>query len=102
MKVVFSKGTAKGKKMKAVFYEKGKDGKMKRLKTIQFGATGYLDYTSGATKEQRNRYIRRHTNERENHNDPMTAGSLSIHILWGNSTTKSVNQKNFKKRFKLQ
>ncbi len=102
MKVVFSKGTAKGKKMKAIFYNKDKDGKMKKIKTIQFGATGYLDYTIGGTKEQRERYRKRHTNNKENHSNPMTAGTLSFFILWGESTSKTVNIKNFKKRFKLQ
>ena len=31
-------------------------GKMKKKKTVAFGATGYLDWTAGATKEQRDRY----------------------------------------------
>ena len=39
MKVIFSTATAKGKKMKAVFYKK-KDGKMKKIKTVQFGQNG--------------------------------------------------------------
>ena len=101
MKVEFSQATAKGKKMKAVFYEKGKDGKMKKKKTIQFGASGYVDYTAGATKEQRDRYRKRHTNSRENHNNPMTAGSLSFFILWGALKSKQANIRAFKNRFNL-
>ena len=101
MKVEFSKATAKGKKMKAIFYEKGKDGKMKKKKSVSFGATGYLDWTSGATKEQRDRYIKRHTNSRENHNNPMTAGSLSRFVLWGSSKSKQANISSFKRRFGL-
>jgi len=101
MKVEFSKATAKGKKMKAIFYEKGKDGKMKKKKTISFGAENYLDFTTGATKEQRERYRKRHTNSRENHNNPMTAGSLSFFVLWGNSTSKQSNIRAFKRKFNL-
>jgi len=102
MKVEFSQATAKGKKMKAVFYEKDKNGKMKKKKTIQFGAKGYTDYLISKDKERRARYIKRHTNSRENHNNPMSAGSLSRHILWGSSTSKQANIRSFKKKFNLQ
>ena len=44
MKVIFSTATAKGKKMKAVFYKKT-DGKLKKIKTVQFGAAGMDDFT---------------------------------------------------------
>lgn len=101
MKVVFSSAKQKGKKMQAVFFEKGKDGKMKKKKTVAFGASGYVDYTAGATKEQRERYIKRHSNSRENHNNPMSAGSLSRFILWGSSKSKQANIRAFKRRFNL-
>ena len=100
MKVIFSAATAKGKKMKAVFYNK-KDGKMKKIKTVQFGSAGMDDYTIKGDKKQRARYRKRHTNARENHDNPMTAGSLSYHILWGSSTSTSRNISAFKKRFGL-
>ena len=100
MKVIFSKATAKNKKMKAVFYKK-KDGKMKKVKTVQFGQYGAPDYTITKDKEQRARYIKRHTNSKENHNNPMTAGSCSRWILWGDSTSKQTNIRAFKKRFGL-
>ena len=101
MKVEFSQATAKNKKMKAVFYEKDKDGKMKKKKTIQFGAKGMDDYTITKNKEQRARYRKRHTNSREDHNNPMTAGSLSFHILWGSSKSKQANIRAFKRKFNL-
>ena len=75
MKVVFSKSSNAKKKMTAIFYEKGKDGKLKKKKTTHFGAKGYDDYTITKNKEQRARYIKRHTNARENHNNYMSAGS---------------------------
>lgn len=101
MKVVFKPSTNPKKKMMAIFYEKGKDGEMKKKKTTHFGAKGYDDYTLTKDKEQRARYRKRHTNSREDHNNPMTAGSLSFHILWGESTSRATNIRTFKKRFNL-
>ena len=100
MKVIFSTATAKGKKMKAVFYKK-KDGKMKKIKTVQFGQNGAPDYTITGDKKQRERYIKRHTNSREQHDNPMTAASLSRWVLWGDSKSKQANIRAFKKRFGL-
>ena len=54
-----------------------------------------------ADEEQRARYIKRHTNTRENHNDYKSAGSLSRYILWGSSTSRSANISAYKKRFGL-
>jgi len=100
MKVVFSSGTAKGKKMKATFFEKGKDGKMKKKKTIQFGSAGMSDYTINKDKERRKRYLDRHR-KREDWNNPMSRGALAKWILWGDSTSKQANIRAFKKRFNL-
>jgi len=99
MKVIFSQATAKGKKMKATFFEK-KDGKLKKRKTISFGSAGMSDYTINKDKARRQRYLDRHR-KRENWNNPMTAGSLSKWILWGESTSKQANIRAFKKRFNL-
>ena len=101
VKVVIKTAITKGKKLTAVFYEKGKDGKMKKIKTTSFGAKNYDDYTITHNKEQRARYIKRHTNARENHNDYKSAGSLAINILWGSSTSRSANISAYKKRFGL-
>jgi len=100
MKVVFSSATAKGKKMKATFFEKGKDGKMKKKKTIQFGSAGMSDYTINKDKERRKRYLDRHR-KREDWNNPMSRGALAKWILWGDSTSKQANIRAFKKRFNL-
>ena len=100
MKVVFSTATAKGKKMKATFFEKGKDGKMKKKKTVQFGSAGMSDNTINKDKERKKRYLDRHR-KRENWNNPMSAGALSKFILWGDSTSKQSNIRAFKSRFNL-
>ena len=50
IKMVIEKGTAKNKKLKAIFY----DGD-KKIKTTQFGDNRYGDYTLTKDKKQRNR-----------------------------------------------
>jgi hypothetical protein len=48
---------------------------------IDFGATGYSDYTLSKNKQKRDAYIARHK-VRENWNNPFTAGFWSRWILW--------------------
>jgi len=93
MKVVITKDTSGGKKMKAVFY----DGD-KKVKTTRFGASGYTDFTRGATAEQQKAYKARHKGD--NLTDKFSAGSLSFFVLW---SSKSLAQgiRNYKKRFNL-
>ncbi len=95
VKMVIEKGTAKNKKLKAIFY----DGD-KKLRTVQFGSKGMSDFTIHKDKERKQRYLDRHR-KRENWNDPMTAGALSRWILW-NKPTLEASIKDFKKRFKLK
>jgi len=83
------------KKMKAVF-----ETDTGRTKTIHFGAKGMDDYTLTHSKEQRARYLQRHSRN-EDHNRPDTAGSLSARILWGAYTSKAQNIQAFKNRFNL-
>lgn len=96
MKVVIKTSTNSKKKLMAIFYENGK-----KKKTTHFGQRGADDYTITKDKEQRARYIGRHTNSRENHSDFMSAGALSRRILWGNSTSRSANISAYKSRFGL-
>ena len=86
------KGTT-GKKFKMIFYDHAR----KKLKTIQFGASGYEDFTTHGDLQRKMNYISRHQSL-ENWNDPMSAGALSRWILW-NKTTLSVSYKDFRSRF---
>jgi hypothetical protein len=100
MKVIIKESTKPDKKMMAIFTRENG-----RSKTVHFGAIKkngepYDDYTITHNKEQRARYINRHK-EKENFNDFMTAGSLSRHVLWGDSTSKNTNIKSFKNKFNL-
>ncbi len=96
MKVVIEPSTSKTKKYKAVFY----DDKGKKVKTTQFGAKGYSDFTTHKDPKRKQRYLDRHR-DRENWNSYMTAGSLSRWILW-NRTTIKASITDYKKRFKLK
>lgn len=68
-------------------------------RVVPFGASGYEDYTTHKDPIRRERYLKRHSGE--NWDNPMTAGSLSRYLLWGESTSFSENLKEFKRRFKL-
>ena len=91
--VSITKSDRAGKKLKAVFT---RHNGTKR--TIHFGSAGMQDYTITKDKAQRKRYLDRHR-KRENWNKPESAGALSRHILWGNSTSRRENIQAFKKRF---
>ena len=96
MYVKIEKSTSKTKKFKATFYDKDK----KKIRSIQFGAKGYSDYTIHKDDERKKRYINRHK-KNENWNDPMTAGTLSKYILW-NKPTLQGSIADYKKRFNLK
>lgn len=96
MYVKIEKSTSKTKKFKATFYDKDK----KKIRSIQFGAKGYSDYTIHKDDERKKRYINRHK-KNENWNDPMTAGTLSKYILW-NKPTLQASINDYKKRFNLK
>lgn len=73
------------------------DGKEKRVK---FGTSSNYVLNPDKTKKDRENYLKRHK-VRENWSDPLTAGSLSKHILWGESRNLNKNITAFKKRFNL-
>ena len=71
-----------------------------RKRHTHFGATGYTDYTKGASDETRTAYRARHKKDLET-NDPTKAGFLSYFILWGDSRSVPTNVSAFKQRFGL-
>ena len=70
-------------------------------KTVPFGSSQHSDFLHHKDLLRRNRYISRHSRS-EHFNEPMTAGSLSKWILWGESTSLRENIRSFKKRFNLK
>jgi hypothetical protein len=96
MKLKIVKSHLPAKKYDAIFiYDDG------HTKTVPFGSSNYSDYTIHHDKDRRKNYILRHSRS-EHFNEPMTAGSLSRWILWGQSTSLRENIKSFKKRFNLK
>lgn len=85
--------TKSGKKMMATF----KHTKTGRTKTTHFGATGYQDFRQHRDPQRKQRYINRHR-KRENWRNPMTAGALSLYILWNKPTLKA-SIADYKRRF---
>ena len=88
------KSTTPGRKWTATFRSPGG-----REKHTDFGALGYLDYTTGASLEQRNRYRARHGKDLDT-DDPTRAGYLSYYLLWG-SPNFAANLRAYKTRFNL-
>ena len=84
-------------------------------KVVHFGAYGYNDFIKyskmrGASPNENAKlkelaekhkasYIARHS-VNEDFNDPFTAGSLALHILW-NKTTLSASVADYKQHFNL-
>jgi hypothetical protein len=95
-RVVIKPSTITTKKKTAIFYNKTGD----KIKTIHFGAKGYSDYTIHKDPYRKLRYIQRHKTN-ENWKDPMTAGTLSRYILWGEPTLRE-SIKKYKSKFKLE
>jgi len=94
--VQLNKSKIEGKKYTAVFY----DEQRKKIKTVNFGASGMSDFTKHKDEERKERYISRHS-ANEKWNDYMTAGSLSRWILW-NKTNLSASYNDYLKKFNLK
>lgn len=95
MKVEIKKSTRSGKKLMAIFY----DGD-KKVKTIHFGDSNYSDYTIHKDEARRQRYIDRHRSS-EDWQNPMTAGTLALYILW-NKPTISASIADYKRIFNFK
>jgi hypothetical protein len=90
--VEIKKSTRTGKKLMAIFYDDDK-----KVKTLHFGAVGYSDYTIHKDEARRQRYIDRHRKS-EDWENPMTAGTLALYILWSKPTI-SAGIADYKKKF---
>jgi hypothetical protein len=90
------KATNGKNKYTMIFY----DHLRKKVKTINFGAVGYDDYTTHKDLQRKMNYIQRHE-AREDWSNPMTAGTLSKFLLW-NKPSLSASYKDFRNRFKFE
>ena len=69
-------------------------------KTVRFGTSSNFVLNNDKTQKDRSNYIKRHR-VNENHDNPLTAGALSRHLLWGDSRSLKKNVDDFKTRFNV-
>lgn len=96
MYVKITKSKIEGKKFTAIFYDENKT----KIKTVHFGADGYIDFTISPHDKKKKQYINRHRSN-ENWNDPMSAGTLSRYILWEHPLLSTAIN-NYIKMFRLK
>lgn len=72
--------------------------KTSRENTLHFGATGYTDFTTSGDVEQKNRYLKRHT---EPSDSPYTRAFWAETLLWNKPTIKEAI-KDIQKRFGIK
>lgn len=87
------------KKWRATFEHDGHGSGRKTRFHTDFGATGYKDFTQGASPERATLYRLRHKKDLET-NNPTRAGYLSYYILWS-SPSFDANVRKYKKMFSL-
>ena len=95
--VQLKKSNIDGKKYTAIFY----DEERKKIKTTNFGATGYDDYTSHGDEDRKKSYLERHKSGNENWADYKSAGACSRWILW-NKPSVSASYNDYIKKFGLK
>ena len=75
-----------------------KDDGKEKIQRLGTGSNFVLN--KNKTLEDRKNYIARHR-VNEDFNNPVTAGSLSRHLLWGDSRSLQKNINSLKKQFKI-
>lgn len=86
--------TKEGKKYTVVLYDQG------NIDIVNFGASGYEDYTMHQDITRKKNYIIRH-HDNENWNDPRTAGFWSKNLLWNKKTIKA-SANDIQKKYKMK
>ena len=70
------------------------------FKEVHFGLKGGSTYIDHKDDDKKKNYIARHK-VREDWTNPLTSGSLALHLLWGATTNLKKNIELFKKKFNL-
>ena len=94
--IFFGNSDRKDKRFKAVFANP--------KKTTHFGMKPFkkgTTYIDGASDEKRKQYLARHKIDLET-KDPLRAGYLSYHILWGKSRSVKQNLKSYLSNFNIK
>ena len=94
------KSPRSGKKWRALFEHTSEDAtKRKTHFHTDFGASGYTDYTMGASAERARLYRQRHEKDLKT-NNPTKAGYLSYYLLWMSPNFQE-NLRHYKNKFHL-
>ena len=93
------KSPAKGKKWRATFEHDGHGSGVKTRFHTDFGASGYIDGTQGASPERASLYRKRHHKDLLT-NNPTRAGYLSYYVLWSGPSFEE-NVRKYKNKFNL-
>jgi len=101
MKLIsITKSPRTGKKWRATFEHDGHGtGAGKTRFHTDFGASGYDDFTTGATPERAKLYRQRHMKDLDTRN-PTKAGYLSFYVLWSGPNFEE-NIRKYKNKFHL-
>lgn len=101
MKLIsITKSPRAGKKYRATFEHDGHGTTTGKTTIVSdFGATGYMDATQGATPDRVRLYRARHKKDLDT-NNPTRAGYLSYYILWSGPNFDE-NVRKYKKMFHL-
>lgn len=94
--VKIRRSNRRGKKLDAIFEDLESPGTTRR---VSFGAAGYEDYTQHHSLDRRAQYRARHRSDRLK--DPTSPGALAWHILWGPSTSREENIKEYRRKFRV-
>jgi len=97
MKLIsITKSPRAGKKWRATFQH---EGERHTVFHTDFGATGYTDFTQGASPERARLYRMRHEKDLKTDN-PTRAGFLSYYVLWSGPNFNE-NVRKYKNKFHL-
>jgi len=100
IKVDLKKSNNKGKKYKAIVYYT--IDKQDKIKVINFGASGYSDYTKHKDEQRKDRYIERHKSAEDwTKKGVLTAGFWSKWLLW-NKPTIDKSKKDISDKFGIK
>jgi len=93
-KILELRKTPNNSRKKWIATVKTSDGK---IRTVQFGAKGYSDYTIHMDRKRRELYRLRHQKDlkAKNADGMLSPGYLSYFLLWGPSTNLDTNLANF-------
>jgi hypothetical protein len=94
MLAVITTSNRKDKKYVSIIVSDGK------VKTVQFGASGYEDFTTHKDENRKEKYIKRHQ-KNEDWDDPYKPGFWAKNLLW-NKISLEDSAKDIEEKFNIK